>query len=406
MTSRTTSVSSAPSESRQHYALAISASIHQGVTPVVYDLTGSAIDIGSAESNHIVLSGQGVEPYHLAIREIESRLCALVDLNIARLHHESVWLERRSDDTLFCPEHGRLTRIVESASGDLVSCPLCDNQAANSGNQQANGQPRPLWLLRPLQSGDVFPVGESFEAVVLNQGSPKPVAHNGAGPSTSPWPDTDWLIHPPQLLEPPTTPKRRIQDQSIYSLHDSNLWVWNPPESPFPIFMHQRANRFVTAHALNNPDREVGGLLLGDVYRDKKAKTAYPVISHAIAARYAAEMRGHLTFTHETWLDLTRQREEHHPDREVVGWYHTHPGFGIFLSQWDLQIQRYFFREPWQVALVVDPHDYTAGFFVWANGDILDPQEPHQLFRVAEIEDGSELVRRPRIRIKLGEYVP
>src|SRR5579859_5040742 len=167
MTTRATSAPSAPSVVKHHYALAISASTRQGVTPVVYDLTGNAIDIGSAEDNHIVLTGQGVEPYHLAIREIDSRVCALVDLNIARQHHEAVWLERRGDDTLFCPDHGQLTKVVDS--GDLESCTLCNQQ----GNEQANGKPKPLWLLRPLQSGDVFPVGESFEAVILNQGSPK-----------------------------------------------------------------------------------------------------------------------------------------------------------------------------------------------------------------------------------------
>ena len=77
------------------YALAIYAPARKGVTPVVYDLTGDSVEIGSAENNHIVLTGPGVEPYHLAMRQIGSQLCALVDLHTARRHGEGFWLKRR-----------------------------------------------------------------------------------------------------------------------------------------------------------------------------------------------------------------------------------------------------------------------------------------------------------------------
>jgi len=39
----------------------------------------------------------------------------------------------------------------------------------------------------------------------------------------------------------------------------------------------------------------------------------------------------------------------------VVGWWHSHPDFGCFLSKTDLKTQIYFFPESYQVALVVDP---------------------------------------------------
>lgn len=371
----------------QNYALAIHAPARRGIAPVVYDLTADSIEIGSAEDNHIVLSGPGVEPYHLAMRQVGSQLCALVDLNIAKRHGETVWLERRSDDNLFCPEHGLLARIP-----NLAECPLCA------------GSLRPLWLLRPLQSGDVFPIGKGFRATILNQASARQGRRANAYQPTSPWPDSRWLENPPRQPTLLLNLQAREWTKQPYPLDDSNLWVWSPSESPFPVFIHQRANRFAACHAINNSNREVGGLLLGHVYTDSQG-TAYPVISHAIPARFANEMRGHLTFTRETWLDLINQRENHHPDEEVVGWYHTHPGLGIFLSEWDLLIHRHFFRQPWQVALVIDPRDKLAGFFVWSKGDILDPQRPHQLFTVADAEEGPALERRPRIRIRLGGQV-
>jgi hypothetical protein len=53
-----------------------------------------------------------------------------------------------------------------------------------------------------------------------------------------------------------------------------------------------------------------------------------------------------------------------------VGWYHTHPSFGIFLSHHDLFIHQHFFAQPLQVAYVVDPIQQTRGFFQWRGGNM------------------------------------
>ncbi len=39
----------------------------------------------------------------------------------------------------------------------------------------------------------------------------------------------------------------------------------------------------------------------------------------------------------------------------VVGWAHSHPSYGCFLSFTDLETQKTYFREPFNFALVVDP---------------------------------------------------
>lgn len=370
----------------QDYALAIYASDPKQVAPVVYDLSSASIDIGSAEDNNIVLKGPGVEPYHLAVRQVGSQLCALVDVNVARQQGESFWLETRSDDSFYCPEHGSLPKLQE-----IGRCPLCRVQA------------RTLWLLRPLQPGDIFSIGQSFKATVLSQRRPNHVADGEAIQPAAPWPDVHWLENPPRLPAILVGSDEHTVVSRAFPFDDSNLWVWDPGESPFPVFIHQRANRCITVHARSSLNREVGGLLLGNIYHDPPSELLYPVISHAIAARYATEARGHLTFTRQSWLDLIEQREKHYPDTIVVGWYHTHPGLGIFLSEWDLTIHRHFFRQPWQVAMVADPQQGNAGFFVWSDAGVLDPQEPHLLFRLVEPDDEAN-GQRPttRVRIKLG----
>ena len=51
---------------------------------------------------------------------------------------------------------------------------------------------------------------------------------------------------------------------------------------------------------------------------------------------------------------------------EIVGWFHTHTRSKIFLSEEDLDIHASFFKEPWQIAMVLRPHKdqpASAGFF-------------------------------------------
>jgi hypothetical protein len=53
---------------------------------------------------------------------------------------------------------------------------------------------------------------------------------------------------------------------------------------------------------------------------------------------------------------------------KIVGWYHTHPDFGIFLSDRDRFIQEHFFSSPGQIAHVIDPIRKLEGVFVWKDG--------------------------------------
>ena len=55
-----------------------------------------------------------------------------------------------------------------------------------------------------------------------------------------------------------------------------------------------------------------------------------------------------------------------------MGWYHTHPDFGVFLSGHDVFIHRHFFGQPLQVAYVVDPIRQTRGFFQWRDDALVE----------------------------------
>lgn len=64
------------------------------------------------------------------------------------------------------------------------------------------------------------------------------------------------------------------------------------------------------------------------------------------------------------WAELA-DVQDNFPNLETIGWFHTHPGHGLFLSQPDLRIHEGFFRQPFQVAMEIDtlsPNLDTAFF--------------------------------------------
>ncbi len=120
-------------------------------------------------------------------------------------------------------------------------------------------------------------------------------------------------------------------------------------------------------HIFECADREVGGVLIGRA----AAGGGLPLVTGAIPAISADEQRATLTFTQEAWAHFHRVLESEFPaDEQIVGWYHSHPGFGIWLSGHDRFIHENFFTAPSQIAVVVDPHAQTEGVFAWRDGDL------------------------------------
>ena len=121
-------------------------------------------------------------------------------------------------------------------------------------------------------------------------------------------------------------------------------------------------------HGQQDTSREQAGVLVGRVADGRQGPVV--CVEAAIPAAHTQASRSRVTFTHDTWSDIYRVIDSQYADKQIVGWYHTHPGFGIFLSEYDLFIQRNFFSAPWQIAYVVDPLSREAGCFCWQGGDV------------------------------------
>jgi proteasome lid subunit RPN8/RPN11 len=137
--------------------------------------------------------------------------------------------------------------------------------------------------------------------------------------------------------------------------------------SAVDILINEPAFRDAQAHAISSPEREVAGVLVGPP-PEKQPDGRYVVhITDMIIARHTRMHGASVTYTPESWRYVNDRLAQLYPDDTavIVGWYHTHPGFGIFLSGMDRFIHHNFFTQIWHVALVLDPLARRSGFFSW-----------------------------------------
>ena len=138
-----------------------------------------------------------------------------------------------------------------------------------------------------------------------------------------------------------------------------------PKGEQLSIFVDLDVMRDMERHAQSDTSVELGGVLLGGQFLDDLGRP-FVLISDSLRAEHYEATKGSFKFTHDTWSEITRQRDEFPEELRMVGWYHTHPDWGVFLSGMDTFICDHFFNKPLDVALVIDPCRGDRGFFQWS----------------------------------------
>ncbi len=152
--------------------------------------------------------------------------------------------------------------------------------------------------------------------------------------------------------------------------------------------------RRVRQHARAHMQTEVCGVLIGN------SGSGVIEIEAPIEAFNASQAGAHVTFTQAAWETIYRVKDKDFPLDRIVGWYHSHPGFGVFLSDHDTFIHRNFFSSPDQVAWVYDPHSDEEGCFGWIDGSI------HRLASIHVADSNGERPRRAGRPLETGETPP
>jgi proteasome lid subunit RPN8/RPN11 len=137
-----------------------------------------------------------------------------------------------------------------------------------------------------------------------------------------------------------------------------------PTPSQPAVVVDSEVVRKIRQHARSCNTTEVCGILIGQD-RDHRVEVAA-----CIEGENAEGAGAHVTFTQSTWEHIYAVKDKKFPNERIVGWYHSHPGFGIFLSEHDTFIHKNFFSSPGQLAWVFDPHSDEEGCFGWVEGRI------------------------------------
>jgi proteasome lid subunit RPN8/RPN11 len=137
-----------------------------------------------------------------------------------------------------------------------------------------------------------------------------------------------------------------------------------------PVVMRRSALESIYAHGRENREIEICGVLVGGGYVSREGESGRPYLHvvGAIRGEHAGSQVAQVTFTAETWQHIHTTMDRDWPDERIIGWYHTHPNFGIFLSEMDLFIHTSFFGAADQLAFVYDAIREEEGLFVWRNG--------------------------------------
>ena len=134
------------------------------------------------------------------------------------------------------------------------------------------------------------------------------------------------------------------------------------------IYIAQDVYRKIRKFTKTKLTNEAGGILVGHTI-DQLGKTNI-MITGFIEAKHSEGTPTTLTFTHETWEYIHAEVAKKYPGKKILGWIHTHPDFGIFLSDYDKFIHENFFNDENQIAYVVDPIQKIEGLYFWIDGKL------------------------------------
>jgi proteasome lid subunit RPN8/RPN11 len=129
------------------------------------------------------------------------------------------------------------------------------------------------------------------------------------------------------------------------------------------VFIRRDCMEKMQSHAREDLVREQAGILCGHAYSDESGE--YYVDINSIVAAPAFSDSAHFKFRKDSWQGIWKRLDG---GVNVLGWYHTHPGMGVFLSPTDLRTQQLYFGSPWQVAIVLDPVGRQMALFSGSRG--------------------------------------
>lgn len=171
-----------------------------------------------------------------------------------------------------------------------------------------------------------------------------------------------------QPIEPPVYQAELPFDLSTNSTYNTKRISEN---APFQVYLLPSVSDAIWAHVNSSRKLECSGVLIGLPFRITDGSVTFVMVVGSIPHGTTRRSIGHVTVGPEEIAEARKTLELDYPGLIPVGWYHSHPGHGIFLSGQDMVIVRSIYNLSWHIALVVDPIHNTAGVFLGSEAERL-----------------------------------
>jgi proteasome lid subunit RPN8/RPN11 len=151
---------------------------------------------------------------------------------------------------------------------------------------------------------------------------------------------------------PKIVAERKRRAREMKPPQDFLIHEWGKPYAGIDVYISQVAFDKMMKQCATFAKRhlEALGYLVGDYCRWKNKE--YTIVEDAVTSDLETTSVSVHFQGHEKAFD---QLDKIDFDYVIVGWYHSHPGHGCFMSQTDISTQKRMFNKSFHIAIVVDP---------------------------------------------------
>ena len=173
-----------------------------------------------------------------------------------------------------------------------------------------------------------------------------------------------------------------LRDNKHYNIDCRAMW---PDTALTRIYLNQHTitglDRFLRTqniHEITETDNmvpEIGGFLLGLIYENEQDFEVF--VEEFVPISPESHNTFRLEFSTESLVNDLGDIQDKYPNSGLLGWFHTHPGHGLFLSSPDMAIHEGFFKEKYQFAMIIDSlsPDLDTGFFTRKHSSDMNNQD-------------------------------
>lgn len=158
----------------------------------------------------------------------------------------------------------------------------------------------------------------------------------------------------------------------------------------------------IKREAEKNLDEEIIGVLIG------KVSGHTLIVEEAVTGEFEPEAT-RVTLPSRTIAKVSDRILKGELKGNIVGWYHSHPGYGVFMSETDIESQRKLQQFSSEViALVIDPTSSEVGFFTLdLQGNVcIISEEFVNFYRPGEPPIPEKFAKPPQVEMPRQRQIP